>query len=193
MDKLINYIMFRKKTYGNIQDYASASSMYYMIGIYKVRISDHMKYGETAANECDYYFIIQPDGNYVFINGPKYNKEKKMYMKVVSYSEAKEFIKTLHDFTLKYSEMTDWFKPEGWNYQNIGKSDIKPSWDEFRDKYISNADEKTQMSIISKIESLVCGGVQKGNVNTKILNFSSVYNKLNDTQYNTLMKKLGES
>ena len=74
--------MFRKKTYGNIQDYASASSMYYMIGIYKVRISDHMKYGETAANECDYYFIIQPDGNYVFINGPKYNKEKKMYMKV---------------------------------------------------------------------------------------------------------------
>ena len=28
MDKLINYIMFRKKTYGNIQDYASASSMY---------------------------------------------------------------------------------------------------------------------------------------------------------------------
>ena len=193
MDKLINYIQFREKKYGVIKGIASVNSMYYQIGVYMVRISEHMKYSESAIKDCDYFFIIQPDGNYVFINGPKYNKEKKMYMKVVSYSEAKEFIKTPHDFTLKYSEMTDWFKPEGWNYQNIEKSDIKPSWDEFKDRYISNANEKTQMSIISKIENLVCGGVQKGNVNTKILNFSSVYNKLNDTQYNTLMKKIGEA
>ena len=125
----------------------------------------------------------------------EFNKKLIVVDKVwaVLNEEEKEFIKTLHDFTIKYSEMTDWFKPEGWNCQNIEKSDIKPSWDEFRDRYISNADEKTQTSIISKIENLVCGGVQKGNVNTKILNFSSVYNKLNDTQYNTLMKKLGEA
>ena len=59
--------------------------------------------------------------------------------------------------------------------------------------YISNVDEKTQISIISKIKNLACGVVQNGNINTKIPNFSSVYNKLNDAQYNTLMKKLGEA
>ena len=193
MDKLINYMMFRKKTYGCINDYPAASSMYYMVGPYKIRISDHMKYGESAANECDYYFIIQPDGNYVFINGPKYNKDNKMYMKVVSYEEAKGFIKSLHDFAIRYSKFTDWFKPEDWNKETVKKSLIKPTWEEFKNKYLVKSDEKRCTAIISKIENLVYGCVQKGNINTKILNFSPVYDKLNDSQYKALMVKMGEA
>lgn len=192
MDKLINYLQFRKKTYGNIEEYPASTSMYYMVGPYKVRISDHMKYGESAANECDYYFIIQPDGNYVFLNGPKYNKESKMYMKVVSYSEAKDFIKSLHDFAIRYAKITDWFKPEDWNREPVKKSAIKLSWDEFKNKYLADGDEKKRIAIISKIENLVYGCVQKGNINTKILNFFPVYDKLNDSQYKTLMVKMGE-
>ena len=48
MDKLINYIQFREKKYGVIKGIASVNSMYYQIGVYMVRISEHMKYSESS-------------------------------------------------------------------------------------------------------------------------------------------------
>ena len=58
---------------------------------------------------------------------------------------------------------------------------------------VCKSDEKRCTAIISKIENLVYGCVQKGNINTKILNFSPVYDKLNDSQYKALMVKMGEA
>ena len=95
MDKLINYIQFREKKYGVIKGIASVNSMYYQIGIYTIRVSEHMKYSESSIKDCDYFFIIQPNDTYIFITNPKYNKDGKMYMKIVSYNDAKEFIKSL--------------------------------------------------------------------------------------------------
>lgn len=81
MDKLINYIEYRRKRYGEIERITALSSMYYCFGNIKVRISDHMKYSNDAVKKIDYYFIIQPNGTYIFMPNPKYNKDEKMYMK----------------------------------------------------------------------------------------------------------------
>ena len=141
MDKLINYIQFREKKYGVIKGIASVNSMYYQIGIYTIRVSEHMKYSESSIKDCDYFFIIQPNDTYIFITNPKYNKDGKMYMKIVSYNDAKEFIKSLDEFAGKFIKMTDWYHPENWN-RNI-KDKGKLSWDEFERIYMRNiSDEK---------------------------------------------------
>lgn len=46
MDRLVNYIEYRWKKYGEIERTTALSSMYYSFGNIKVRISDHMKYSE---------------------------------------------------------------------------------------------------------------------------------------------------
>ena len=56
MDKLINYLEFRVQNYGTTKGTASVNSMYYQIGLFRVRVSDHMKYGEDALKENDFYF-----------------------------------------------------------------------------------------------------------------------------------------
>ena len=204
MDKLVNYIEWRSANYGAIKGTASANSMYYTIGVNLVRISDHMKYSENNGKNVDYYFMIQPNDTYIFIPNPKYNSDGKMYMRIVTYSEAKEFIKSLHDFALQYESITQWYKPENWNREPIVPEQVnekpvetKPNdripWEEFKTKYMEGDNGPNRMSVVSKIETLVYGCPQKGKINTKLLNMSTVYHKLTSTQYNTLMSWLGEA
>ena len=111
MDKLVNYIEYRWKRYGEIERVTALSSIYYHFGNFQIRISDHMKYNEDEIKKIDYFFIIQPNDIYIFIPNPKYNKDGKLYMKIVSYNEAKEFIKTLHEHIMKLIPIMNWYSP----------------------------------------------------------------------------------
>ena len=142
MDKLINYIEYRRKRYGEIERITALSSMYYCFGNIKVRISDHMKYSNDAVKKIDYYFIIQPNDIYIFMPNPKYNRDEKLYMKIVSYNEAKEFIRTLHDYSMKLIPMTRWYSPVDWKdiqkYDDtkvIKNNTEQMTWDDFYKKY----------------------------------------------------------
>lgn len=188
MDKLINYIQFREKKYGVIKGIASVNSMYYQIGMYVVRVSDHMKYSEAAIKDCDYFFILQPNDTYIFITNPKYNKDGKMYMKIVSYNDAKEFIKSLDEFASKFNKMTDWYIPENWN-RNI-ESKEKLTWDEFERVYMRGMSDEKKFGIVNRIESLVFGNPKKGDFNTKLPGAIEAYNNMTSAQYNALIKKM---
>lgn len=188
MDKLINYIQFREKKYGVIKGIASVNSMYYQIGVYMVRISEHMKYSESAIKDCDYFFIIQPNDTYIFITNPKYNKDGKMYMKIVSYNDAKEFIKSLDEFAGKFIKMTDWYHPENWN-RNV-KDKGKLSWDEFERIYMRNISDEKKFGVVNRIESLVFGSPKRGNLKTKLPGAIEAYNNMTSSQYNALIKKM---
>lgn len=204
MDRLINYIEWRSAKYGAIKGTASAKSMYYTIGVNLVRISDHMKYSENSGKNVDYYFIIQPNDTYIFIPNPKLNSDGKMYMRIVTYSEAKEFIKSLHDFAIQYESISKWYRPEYWNREPVTQEEMKEksvtdkpngrlTWEDFKTKYMEGDNGPNRMSVVSRLETLVYGCPQKGNINTKMLNMSTTYDKLTSTQYNTLMTWLGEA
>ena len=188
MNKLINYIQFREKKYGVIKGIASVNSMYYQIGVYMVRISEHMKYSESAIKDCDYFFIIQPNDTYIFITNPKYNKDGKMYMKIVSYNDAKEFIKSLDEFAGKFVKMTDWYLPENWNRNVEDKG--KLSWDEFERIYMRNISDEKKFGVVNRIESLVFGSPKRGNLKTKLPGAIEAYNNMTSSQYNALIKKM---
>lgn len=190
MDKLINYLDFRAEKYGVTTGIASANSMYYKVGCHKIRVSDHMKYSADALAGSDFYFIIQPDDNYIFITNPKYNKDGKMYMKIVTYQEAKDFIKSLDDMAIQFMKMTNWYIPEDWNKGD--SDDTKPTWDEFFTAYIDGKEDSIKVSIINRIENMVYGSIKKGNFEDKLSSglASEAYTKLSKAQFNTLVSKL---
>lgn len=188
MDKLVSYIEYRAKKYGVIQGIASVSSMYYQIGMYRLRVSDHIKYSEDALKECDFYFIIQPNDTYIFHTSPKYVKDRKGYMKVISLDEAKEFIKSLDEYMIHFLKITDWFIPENWN-RNI-KSKDRLSWKDFEKLYMDGKSSDEKLGIINRIESLVYGNIKKGNFETKYPTAEESYNLMTSSQYNALIVKM---
>ena len=187
MDKLINYIEFRAKKYGVIFGIASVSSMYYQIGKYKVRVSDHIKYGEESIKDCDFHFIIQPNDTYVFLTSPNYAKDGKGYMKIVSYEEAKAFIKSLDDYMIQFMHITDWYIPENWNRKITGK---KMSWTEFEKTHLNGKTNEIKLSILDRMDSYVYGTTRKGNLEVKYKNAEETYNNMTISQYNALMAKI---
>lgn len=187
MDKLLNYIEFRAQKYGVIQGIASVSSMYYQIGMYRVRVSDHIKYGESAVKDCDFYFIIQPNDTYIFLASPKYVSDNKVYMKIVSYEEAKDFIKSLDDFVIRFMKMTDWYIPENWNRK---VKDDRMSWKDFEKVYMDGKTNDVKLGIINRIESLTYGDIKKGNFETKYPTVEETYNNMTTSQYNALIVKM---
>ena len=190
MDKLINYIEFRAAKYGMIKGIASTSSMYYQIGTNRVRVSDHIKYGEDSVKECDYYFIIQPNDTYIFLTSPKYIKDGKGYMKIVTYEQAKDFIKSLDDFAMQFAKMTDWYIPEDWNKNTEPKKEGKMTWDEFYNEFLKGRHEQYQLGIVNRIESLVYGNPKKGNLDAKLPIMPSLFEGMTTSQYNALMVKM---
>lgn len=190
MDKLIKYLEFRSQKYGVIKGIASPKSMYYQIGTNTVRVSDHIKYGEGSVKECDYYFIIQPNDTYIFLTSPKYVKDGKGYMKIVTYEQAKTFIKSLDDFAIQFTKMTDWYIPEDWNKDIKPKKEGKMSWDEFYKEFLNGRHDQYKLGIINRIESLVYGSPKKGNLDSKIPIIGHVFEGMSTTQYNTLMAKM---
>lgn len=188
MDKLLNYIEFRAQKYGVIQGIASVSSMYYQIGMYRVRVSDHIKYGESAVKDCDYYFIIQPNDTYIFLTSPKYTSDGKGYMKVVTYNEAKDFIKSLDDYMIQFKKMTNWYIPENWN-RDV-KNMKRMTWKEFERVYMDGKENDIKLGIINRIESLALGSIKKGNFESKYPSIEDVYNNMTNSQYNALIVKM---
>ena len=189
MDKLINYLEYRAENYGITRGTESVSSMYYQIGMFRVRVSDHMKYGEESLKENDFYFIIQPNDTYIFITSPKYNKDNKIYMRTVTYQEAHAFIKSLDDFARQFMQMTKWYLPGDWNREV--EEETKPlDWQEFRAIYMANKSEEAKLAIINRMESLVYGGPKKGNLDTKLPTAGETYNKMSPSQYNALIAKM---
>lgn len=201
MDKLINYIEYRMKRYGEIERITALSSMYYCFGNIKVRISDHMKYGDDAVKKIDYYFIIQPNDTYIFMPNPKYNRDEKLYMKIVSYNEAKEFIKTLHDYSMKLIPMTRWYSPVGWNdiqkYDDntkvIKDNTERMTWDDFYKKYFDMKDDMHKIKVAHRIENLVYGNIGKGSVSERMYRIKNAYMKMSSSQYDILMKKINKA
>ena len=188
MDKLLNYIEFRAQKYGVIQGIASVSSMYYQIGMYRVRVSDHIKYGESAVKDCDYYFIIQPNDTYIFLTSPKYTSDGKGYMRIVTYNEAKDFIKSLDDYMIQFKKMTNWYIPENWN-RDV-KNMKRMTWKEFERVYMDGKENDIKLGIINRIESLALGNIKKGNFETKYPFVEEVYNNMTNSQYNALIVKM---
>lgn len=190
MNKLVNYLEFRAKKYGVIKGIASPNSMYYQIGVNRVRVSDHIKYGEGSVKECDYYFIIQPNDTYIFLTSPKYIKDGKGYMKIVTYEQAKDFIKSLDDFAIQFAKMTDWYIPEDWNKNIEPKKEGKMTWDEFYNEFLKGRHKQYQLGIVNRIESLVYGNPKKGNLDAKLPIMSSLFEGMTTSQYNALMAKM---
>ncbi len=190
MDKLINYLEFRSQKYGVIKGIASPNSMYYQIGANRVRVSDHSKYGEDSVKDCDYHFIIQPNDTYIFLTSPKYIKDNKGYMKIVTYGQAKAFIKSLDDFAMQFIKMTDWYIPENWNRDIKSKKEGKMSWDEFYKEFLKGRHDQYKLGIINRIESLVYGNPQKGNLDSKMPIIAPVFEGMSTSQYNALMAKM---
>lgn len=190
MDKLVNYLEFRAENYGATKGMASVNSMYYQIGAYRVRVSDHMKYSEDGLKEIDYFFIIQPNDNYIFMVNPKYNKDNKMYMKIVTYDEAHAFIKALDDMAIQVIKMTKWYLPENWNREDVEIEVKRLEWDEFKAIYMANKSEADKLAIINRMESLVYGGPKKGNLYSKLPIAQDIYYKMSSSQYNALIAKM---
>ena len=111
-----------------------------------------------------------------------------MYMKIVSYNDAKEFIKSLDEFAGKFIKMTDWYIPENWN-RNI-ENKKKLSWDEFERKYMRDIPDGKKLGVVHRIESLVFGSPKRGNLKTKLPGAIEAYNNMTSSQYNALIKKM---
>lgn len=108
----------------------------------------------------------------------------------MSYEEAKDFIKSLDEFAIQYTKMTDWYIPEDWNRQLEPKRVDKLPWEEFYKKFLEGKSEKYIMGVISRIESLVYGNPKKGNINAKMEIIESLYEGLTASQYAALMAKM---
>ena len=189
MDKLLNYIEFRAQKYGVIKGIASVSSMYYQIGQYRVRISDHLKFSEDSAKDCDFFFNIQPNDIYIFHTSPKHMKDNKVYPKIITYQEAKEYIKFLDETAIQWEKMTSKpFIPENWN-RDV-KEPERLSWKEFEKQYLDGKDNDYKLGIINRIESLVFGSIKKGNCETKYPTLEETYTNMTNSQYNALIVKM---
>ena len=194
MDKLITYIENRKKNYGGITGHQALSSNYYTFGKnVVVRISDHIKYGESGVKTFDYCFIIQPNDTYIFTSSPKLDNSQmcRMYLKIVSLKDAKEFVRRLHDFILSLNEMMDIYKPEEWN-RGEGEPCEKPIWEDFEAIYLNIDDDNKKLQVLNIIETIYSGNVSKGNYDKKLPKIKEWYNKLSMVQYETLLKKLNK-
>jgi hypothetical protein len=156
--------------------------------MYRVRVSDHIKYGESAVKDCDYYFIIQPNDTYIFLTSPKYTSDGKGYMRVVTYNEAKDFIKSLDDYMIQFKKMTNWYIPENWN-RDV-KNMKRMTWKEFERVYMDGKENDIKLGIINRIESLALGNIKKGNFESKYPSIEEVYNNMTNSQYNALIVKM---
>lgn len=191
MDKLIKYIESRITKYGHVKGEQAIFSNYYIFGNVVVRISDHIKYGMEGVKRFDYCFIIQPNDTYVFTASPKIGNDQsdRMYLKIVTLNEAKDFIRRLHDFTISLDGMTEIYNPEGWN-RNTPSMKEKPSWDEFYNTHLKDLDDMTKQQILDMIELHVFGGISKGNVEVKLERAPEVYEHASLIQYDTILNKI---
>ena len=191
MDKLISYIEQRIKKYGHVKGDQAISSNYYTFGNTVVRVSDHIKYGETGVKKFDYCFIIQPDETYIFTASPKIENGQtcRMYLKIVSLKDAKDFIRRLHDFSISFDFMTETYSPEGWN-RGVASGVKKIPWDDFYNTHLKNLDDKVKLNILDMIECVVYGGISKGNLEVKLDRAPKVYENASIIQYDTILNKI---
>lgn len=189
MDKLLTYIENRRKRYGHINKNVAPSSVYYIIGGTIIRISDHIKYGEDGIRKFDYCFIIQDNGLYVFTASPKHNIDRtsKMYLKIVTFEEAKSFIKKIHDDKISINNMLTVYSPGGWSGITNG---AKMKFEDFKKKYIDPSSPTTQLNIVDLIESSVTGSFSKGNFQAKIGGVKKYYDSLDKTQVDDVLEKV---
>ena len=194
MDKLIQYIEGRMKRYGHVSGTQALSSVYYKFKNCVIRVSDHIKYGMDSVNTIDYNFIIQPNDTYIFIAAPKHNLPEnttKMFLKIVTLEDAKRFIRSTHEMAIMLDEMTDIYSPENWNLCNSQSNTEKMlTWDEFFDTYVKGKNDAQALQIINKIDVVCTGSINKGNYETKLPLMKSLYEKMSETQYNTLIQKV---
>ena len=135
------------------------------------------------------------------MSSPKYNNDGKSYMKIVSYNEAKEFIKSLHDYSMKLVPMMKWYSPEGWNdtqnYDNkvnaVKNNTERMTWGDFYKRYFDMKDDTYQKKVAQRIETLVYGSIGKGTVGGKMDRIRNAYMKMSPSQYDILMKKFMEA
>lgn len=189
MDKLVKYIETRRKKYGHIKGEQAVFSMYYTIGDKVVRVSDHLKYGETSVKKFDYNFVIQPNELYIFSQSPKYTQQAKMFLKIMTLPEVKKLIRRLHDFAISMDDACEVYSPEGWN-KNDGTQYEKPSWEEFFNKYMDGLDDLSKLNVCDKIEHIFYGSTMKGKLTEKLDRVPELYESFSLTQYDTLLKKL---
>lgn len=190
MDRLINYIEQRAKKYGHIKGMQGQSSNYYTIGQKIVRISDHMKYGEDGIKKYDYCFIIQPNDVYLFNISPKNVPDLKMYVKIISYDDAKNFIKKMHEFAMILDDMSEMYNPTGWNCGKLPVSEDKLSWGDFCQKYMTDLDQSKCINILDIIERVGRGQIAKGGYEVKLARNVKYYEKLTQTQYETVIASI---
>lgn len=190
MDKLISYIDQRFKRCGHMSGSQAIYSNYYTFGNTVVRVSDHIKYGEDGVKKFDYCFIIQPNDTYIFTASPKMENGcmGRMYLKIVSLQEAKDFIKKLHEFSISYEKMMEVYKPEGWN-RNTPKIE-KMSWKKFYETFIKELDDKRKQNILDIIECTIFGGISKGNLEVKMERVPKIYEQATLIQYDTILDKV---
>lgn len=182
MDKLITYINNRSKKFGHITKTEAITSIYYHIGDNIIRISDHLKYGAENVKKFSFTFIIQNDGTYIFCESPARMKDGKMYVKSVSYNEARQFIRHLHDYTISYNKLSNNDIDNGWKTE-------KMLYKEFVTKYITNA--VCLQSVIDFITSTYNHGkVLPGPINDKLKMLPTIYKNLSIEQYKRIISKL---
>lgn len=184
IDQLVKYIDWRSKRYGLISATQCISSNYYNIGNTVVRISDHIKYGAAGIKRFDYCFIIQENGYYVFTATPKLNSNKssQLYLKIVSFQEAKSFIKALHDYEIQTAKMSRIFSPNGWNTVNTAEL-AAISWDTFFEENLKDLNTPQLQSMIDKICYMINhGNVPKGDITQKLNYIMSKYNSFSNDE-----------
>ena len=190
MDKLISYIEQRIKKYGHVTGGQGISSNYYTFGNFVVRVSDHIKYGESSVKKFDYSFIIQPNDTYIFTSSPKNDSQStRMYVKIITLKDAKEFIRRLHDFSISLSLISEIYSTYGWNSETP-KLEEKPNWDKFYNEYIINLDDNLKLAALDMIELTVSGFVGKGNLDVKLERIPNVYENASIIQYDTIIHKI---
>ncbi len=193
MEKLIKYIETRIKRYGHVKSNQAMLSNYYVFGNKVVRISDHIKYGMVDQNTYDYSFIIQENDMYIFTISPKNDTKNmnRMFLKIVTLEEAKQFIKKLHDFSISLDNISNFYKPENWNMSNVLND--KPTYSEFCAMYIDTLNEDCKkLTVLDHIERIRTGKNSKGGVADKQIRMEEVYNSLSMVQYETLINKLNK-
>lgn len=203
MDRLVQYIEQRIKTYGHINGTQAMQSNYYEIGDYKIRISDHIAYGSNA-NKNDYSFIIQEDGSYIFTRMK--GTTDRMYLKVIQYNEARDLIRKLHELAIVSENLCEFYRPKGWNVEvkavdekPTESGDDKMTFDELINhfNYIYKDSKGVQNTmrlnnVLDIIALVLTGKMLKGTIPSKVSYLKKQYDEMTitETQYNTLITKL---
>lgn len=203
MDRLVQYIEQRIKTYGHINGTQAMQSNYYEIGDYKIRISDHIAYGSNA-NKNDYSFIIQEDGSYIFTRMK--GTTDRMYLKVIQYNEARDLIRKLHELAIVSENLCEFYRPKGWNVEvkavdeePTESGDDKMTFDELLNhfNYIYKDSKGVQNTmrlnnVLDIIALVLTGKMLKGTIPSKVNFLKKQYDEMSitETQYNTLITKL---